>query len=147
MFLKQDLPKHIEGMAAVENLNKTLYKVIILYLKIIPILLGIFDFSNTLLSYYNIDMPVISYIAGISFLPLSFIYLASYVFKFCEYHRMPLHYIVVTNFINIYDMYVGVPLSDRGILSLYLIVAFISIIITIILYVKSNKKYSRKDNK
>lgn len=36
-----------------------------------------------------------------SFIPLLFMYVSSYVFQFCEYHRLPLHYIAVTNILNI----------------------------------------------
>lgn len=55
---------------------------------------------------------MLSYIGGISVIPLIFLYLASYMFRFCEYHRMFLHYIVFTWIINITDYYVGIPISD-----------------------------------
>lgn len=140
MYQKLGTPRRRENMAVVENLNKSLYKTTIFYLKIIPVLLAMFDFSNTLLSYFEIEVPVISYIADISFLPIIFIYLISYVFRFCEYHRMPLHYIVVNNLVCIYDEYVGIPVSDRNMLSIYIMILFISIITTIVIYVKSNKR-------
>ena len=53
---------------------------------------------------------MLSYIGGISVIPLVFLYLASYMFRFCEYHRMFLHYIVFTWIINITDDYVGIPI-------------------------------------
>ena len=40
-------------------------------------------FLNTVLSYLNIDIVLLSYIGGISLLPLLFIYLCSFVYKFC----------------------------------------------------------------
>ena len=74
-----------------------------------------------------------------------FIFISSYVFKFCEYHRMPLYYIIVNNLISIIDLYIGIPVSDYELLMIHSFVAGISIIITIILYVKCNKSAASKD--
>ena len=77
-------------MAVEESLrSKTLYKIEIGLLKIIPMILAGIYLSNTILSYFlNIDLIVLSYIGGISLLPLIFLYLSSYVFRFCIYHRV-----------------------------------------------------------
>lgn len=53
-----------------ENLSKRLYKTELYLLKILPALLALFYLVNILLSYFNIDIPVLSYIAGVSFIPL-----------------------------------------------------------------------------
>ena len=39
-------------------------------------------------------------------------YLSATVFRFCLYHKMFLHYILVTDIINIIDYYVGIPIED-----------------------------------
>lgn len=57
---------------------------------------------NTVSSYFGVDIPILASIAGMSLIPLIFMYISSYVFKFCEYHRMFLHYIAVNDIINIY---------------------------------------------
>ena len=67
---------------------------------------------NSILSYFNIDLYILSYIGGISIFTMVFLYLSSYVFKFCEYHRMFLHYVVVTWIINTIDYYIGIPIDD-----------------------------------
>ena len=111
-------------MAVEERLrNKTLYKLELYLLKVIPMLLALIAFLNTVLSYFDIDLVIWSYIGSVSLLPLIFLYMSSYVFKFCEYHRMFLHYVVVTNVLNVYDYYVGIPISDRELLVLHMIVA------------------------
>ena len=74
-----------------------------------------------------------------------FIFVSSYVFKFCEYHRVPLYYIIVNNLISIIDLYIGIPVSNYELLMIHSFVAGISIIITIILYVKFNKNTASKD--
>lgn len=67
---------------------------------------------NAILSYFGIDLYILSYIGGVSIFTMIFLYLSSYVFKFCEYHRMFLHYVVVTWVINIIDYYIGIPIND-----------------------------------
>lgn len=128
-------------MAVEERLrNKTLYKLELYLLKVIPMLLALIAFLNTVLSYFDIDLVIWSYIGSVSLLPLIFLYMSSYVFKFCEYHRMFLHYVVVTNVLNVYDYYVGIPITDRELLVLHMIVAGISLFVILYLYVKDTKK-------
>lgn len=129
------------------KLNIKLYKIELYLLKIIPMLLALVNFINIILSFNGIDIPFLSYIGGISFIPLIFLYISSYVFKFCEYHRMFLHYVVICNLINIYDYYIGIPIINKSLLILYLIIAGICLIIILYLYVKTNKKIITKTNR
>lgn len=80
-------------MAVEENLNKSIYKLLILMLKYIPMLISLVYVLNTALSYFYIDIPVLSNLAGMSILPWIFMYLSATVFRFCLYHKMFLHYI------------------------------------------------------
>lgn len=135
-------------MAVEERLkDKTLYKLELYLLKIIPMLLALIAFLNTVLSYFDIDLVIWSYIGSVSLLPLIFLYMSSYVFRFCEYHRMFLHYVVITNALNVYDYYVGIPISDRELIVLHMIITGISLFIILYLYVKSTKKSSTKSNR
>lgn len=130
-----------EDTAVVENLrSKILYKIELSLLKVIPMLLAFISLLNSILSYFNIDLYILSYIGGISLFTMVFLYLSSYVFKFCEYHRMFLHYIVVTWVINIIDYYLGIPLNNLEYLCLQMIIAGISLFLILYLYVRSNKK-------
>jgi hypothetical protein len=112
--------------------TKRLYKVEIYFLKVIPMLLALTALLNTLLSYFDIDVPLLSYIGGISLLPLLFLYLSSYVFKFCEYHRMFLHYVSVNWILNIIDYYWGIPVSNKNLFLLYMVIT--GIFLFLILY-------------
>lgn len=93
---------------------------------------------NTVLSYYDIDLEFLSYIGSCSILMVVYLYVSSYVFRFCKYHRMFLHYIVVNTAINTYDAYIGVPLSDRDLFAMYLSITGIFLFIILYLYVKSH---------
>ena len=129
----------------VENLrSKLLYKIELRLLKIIPMILAFTALLNSILSYFNIDLYILSYIGGISIFTMVFLYLSSYVFKFCEYHRMFLHYVVVTWIINTIDYYIGIPINDLEYLYLQMIIAGISLFIILLLYYKTNKKLCLK---
>ena len=116
--------------------NFTLHKFTLWFLKIIPMLLALVCFLNTLLSYFNIDAPILSYIGGVSVIPLLFLYLSSYAFRFCEYYRMFLHYVAINWILNIIDYYWGIPVSDKELFLLYMIIACISLFIILYLYLK-----------
>lgn len=117
--------------------NKTLYKIELYLLKVIPMIIAGLYLLNTILSYFYIDIPILSLIGGMSILPLLFLYVSSYVFKFCEYHRMFLHYIVISDSIAYIEYYTGGILSDRNFLLLHIIIA--GLFMYFILYLKFRK--------
>jgi hypothetical protein len=119
-----------------EKLDLHLYKWVIWILKIIPIVLTIICMLNILLSYYNIDLPFLSYL--MVFILFIFIYLASYAFKFCKYHRLFLHYVTINWLLNIIDYYWGIPVSNKEMLMIYVII--IGIFIFLLLYIHLRDK-------
>lgn len=84
-------------------------------------LLAAISLLDTILSYFYIDAPILSYIGGVSLLPLLFLYLSSYVFKFCIYHRLFLHYVSINVILNIYDYYIGIPVSNKEMFMIYMV--------------------------
>ena len=94
-------------------IDKTLYKIELLLLKYLSVTIGLCYLLNTILSYFGIDFIFLSIIAGLSILPAIFILVSSYVFKFCIYYRLPVYYAIVSDIINYYDLYIGIPLSNR----------------------------------
>lgn len=129
--------------------NRDLYKIELYLLKVMPMLLATIYLVNTVLSYYDIIVLALSYIGGLSFIPLVFMYISSYVFRFCSYHRMFLHYIVINDLINLIDYHYTLPISDWELLILHMSIAGISLFIILYLYVKGHsknvKKHSRQD--
>ena len=94
-------------------------------------ILAILYFVNTIISYFGIQIKLIAHI--FVFLCISFIYLASYVLRFCEYHRMFLHYVVVLYLLKCYDYYIGIPLNDFNLLIIYSCITFIALIVSLYL--------------
>lgn len=127
--------------------SKYLYKIEIFLLKILPMLIALLCLLNSILSYFKIDLVIFSYLGSVSILTLLFLYLSSYVFQFCEYHRMFLHYVLITWIINIIDYYVGIPINDLEYLCLQMIIAGISLFIILYLYVKTNKKATIRNSR
>lgn len=132
-------------MTMVERLrSKVLYKYELYLIKILPAIMAGLCLLNTVLSYFCIDLPILSYIGGISFLPLCFFYLSSIVFKFCIYHRLFIHYIALNWIMNVYDLYIGIPCNDRTLLSIYLIVTGIFIFLIVYFRQKAKKNGHKK---
>lgn len=123
-----------------EKLNKTLYKLELYLIKNIPVIMACICLSNTILSYNGIDLTILSYIGGTSLLELMFLYVSSYVFKFCIYHRLPIHYLSVNWILNTIDEYIGIPIANKPLLILYVIIAGITILL--MLYFKFKLKWN-----
>lgn len=127
-----------------EKLQNSLYKIELHWIKIIPMVMAAICFADTLFSYFNIDLPILSYLGGNSILTILFLYLSSYVFKFCSWHRMFLHYIVINNVVNWYDYEYGIPLDLKTMIVVQISIALI--FITIGLYLHQHDKNTRKRN-
>lgn len=126
--------------------SKSLYKVEMILLKFIPFVLAFTCFLNTVFSYFGIDLEFLAHIGGISLFTLLFLYVSSYVFKFCLYHRLALHYVVINNVLNIYDYYIGIPIDDRNLFIFYLVITFAFLTLILIDYVDNHKEYTELDN-
>lgn len=123
-------------------MNKRMYKLELICVKYVPILIALITLIDVILYYFDIDFELINYIASTSFLTMIPVYISSYVYKFCEYHRMFLHYIVVNKVVMMIDLYIGIPLGDFMLLVLYLIIAGIFAFLALYLH----QKYGGRKN-
>lgn len=89
--------------------------------------------SNTIY-YFGISTKfyyILSYLTGNSILTITLLYICSYVFKFCNWHR----FIITGNLVNvstvIIDVIIGIPISSKELLILYYIIATIFSLIAI----------------
>ena len=123
-------------------MNKRMYKLELICVKYIPILIALITLIDVILYYFDINFELINYVADTSFLTMIPMYISSYVYKFCKYHRMFLHYIVVNKVVMMIDLYIGIPLGDFMLLVLYLIVAGIFAFLALYLH----QKYGGRKN-
>ena len=114
-----------------------LHRALLISLKVIPMLLAMTALLNTTFSYFDIESEYLSYIMAA--LVLAFLYIASYAFHFCEYHRMFLHYFAINLILNTWDYYWGIPISDKGLFLLYMSITGISLFLILYLYLKSRR--------
>lgn len=110
----------------------------ILVLKVIPMLLAFCAILNMLFDFFGMDSGIFSVIGGISILPLLFLYLASYTFCFCVYHRMFLHYVLANNLVTAFDNYIGIPVDNVTLFMIHLIL--VGVFLFLILYFYKHEK-------
>ena len=123
-----------------KRIDKRWYKVTLGLLKVIPMLLATCDALNTLTCLLGYDLVIFSFIGGVSFLTLAFLYLVSYVFRFCIYHRMFLHYVLVNNIISTLEFTVGLPVSFLGLCCVFSINFCIFLFLILYFYKKEKLK-------
>lgn len=126
-------------------------KLFLLLIKYIPIMQMVGMLLNNTLYYFDINTTIsitFDFIIGNSFVNTFLIIVCSYMFNFCKWHRT----IIIANFINLliamFDAIIGIPISNAYLLSLYYIIASISIIIITINHInKANDKRTSKNIK
>lgn len=128
--------KKVEG-----GVGKSLYKIELLIIKVIPFIIMLCYVLNSTLSYFNLNGEIFSVIGGLSILTWIFLYVSSFVFKFCIYHRLPLYYILVSDILAYYDNIIGIPISNKELFVLN--IAIIGIFILLIVYFKFKQHESR----
>ena len=112
-------------------IEKNLYKLELIFIKILPLGIALCYLLNTILSYFGIDAVILSYIGGMSILPTAFILISSFVLKFCMYHRLPIYYIIVSDIFNYIDFYIGIPITTRDLFILNMLIAGIFIVLIV----------------
>lgn len=96
---------------------------------------------NSLLSYFDINGEILSVIGGQSILTWLFLYISSFVFRFCVYHRLPLYYILLSDILAYYDNIIGIPVSNKTLFVLN--ISLIGIFILLIVFFKFKQHESR----
>ena len=120
--------------------NKLLYKIFLIILKYIPAIITIFYILNTFLSFVGIDTFWVSYVSGISILTWIFLYISSFVFKYCKYHRLMLYYIALNDIITIIDYHYRIPVEDETLFMIHNILLGIFIILIVIKHATNHKR-------
>ena len=82
-----------------------IYKLELLSVKYVPMLIASMDFISNILAYFDIYLDITLFIGGSSILTTIPMYISSCVYKFCIYHKMAIHYIVVNKIVAFVDNY------------------------------------------
>lgn len=119
---------------------KRLYKINLFLLKFLPAIMAISYLLNTQVVLMNTIFQIIIHCVGLVIAPILFMYLSSIIFNFCNYHRMFLHYITLSEIIDVIDYYFYIPVPDVIINKIRLIIGIIFLTIAIIMYIKKRKE-------
>lgn len=118
--------------------HKRLLKVELFLVKVMPMIVSLAYLIIATSYCFGVDMSIMSSIAGMSLVPLLFMYVSSYVFGFCPYHRMFLHYIAFNDVISLMDAYIAI--QYRMFLAFCISIIGIALFIILYLYVKNHKR-------
>ena len=128
-------------MTAEENsLKRSNYKIFLFINKYLPYVISLLYMVNTLLSLFGIDLIIFSMLGGLSLLPIIYFISVSFTFKYCLYHRLPIYYIILNDSINWLDYHIGIPILDMYFIAGSVLLMFIFIVVTTILYLKEKKR-------
>lgn len=123
-----------------KSINKTLYKIFLIFIKYIPVILSINFICNLICNYFRLSLTLFSYLGGVSFIFIILLYLLSFVFKFCYLYRIPLHYITLGNVIGSLRQFNIITLPVLGMYRLYFIITGISLVVYVCLMYKNRNK-------
>lgn len=129
-----------------ETVNKQLYKVDLFLLKLAPVLMcggliiSTYGASFKIIAGFGIILQIVSHYLGLVIAPIAFMYISSYVFKFCNYHRMFIHYIAIIELMNVTNWYFKVPISDQLWNGIQDIITIVFFIITIFMYIRKRRQ-------
>lgn len=120
--------------------RKLAHKILLLLVRTLPALFAFLALLNTILSYFDIDLVILTYLGGVSVGTLILLYHLSYIFHFCLYHRLFIHYITLTFILNIIDYHWGIPVSDKGLFMIYMVIAGLFLFVILYLHMRELKK-------
>lgn len=127
-------------------INKNLYKVDLFLLKLLPMimcgsyLIASYGATFQITIGFGIVLQIVSHYLGLVLAPIAFMYISSYVFKFCNYHRMFIHYIAVIELMDVTNWYFKVPISNQLWNGIQDIITIAFIIITIFMYIRKRRQ-------
>lgn len=101
-------------------MRQNLYKLEILLLKILPVICAICTFINSIVFVSYSTYLILASMFYVSLIPWIFMYVSSFVFKFCKWHRMPLYYILTNNIFTIIYYCLNIPNSTFIIINIIL---------------------------
>lgn len=120
--------------------SKSVYKTTVKLLKLLPMIMVVSYFLMLLLFYTADRYIVIPHVLGTVIAPLVFIYLISYVFRYCTFHRMFIHYYAFIQLLNVIGHYHWLPTDGETTTLIHDGVTILFIIGAVIMYVIKFRK-------
>ena len=112
-------------------------------IKILPMIIAFIYILGTVLNYYDVNTVMLNLLGGMSFLPLVFLYVASFAFRFCEYHRMFLHYIAASDCINWLDYVINIPITNLQYLIMLVVLYGITCFVALFMFIRARGRLQK----
>lgn len=107
--------------------NLLSHKLLLILIKYIPHVIAIFYGIYNILGILGIDFIVAGYFIHMSFLPWIFMYLLSFIFRYCYVHRLPLYYILSSEILTTLDYLLDYSIEESIIIMSNLVLILIII--------------------
>ena len=127
---------------ATEEISKSLisHKFLLILIKYIPHIVALFYGVYNILGICGIDFIAAGYFIHMSILPWIFMYLLSFIFRYCYVHRLPLYYILSSEILTISDYLLNYSIEESIIIMSNLVLIFTTIFGYTFYYIKYKLK-------
>ena len=92
--------------------RKWKHMLVLTVLRWLPAVMAFSYVMNAYCARLGVPWQIFTHYLGLVIAPMGFLYIASYVFKFCWYHRVFIHYITVVDFLNVTNWYWKIPITN-----------------------------------
>lgn len=128
-------------------IDKRKHKLLIFVLKILPAIMAGSYVIEMISIFLGFGTQVLVNFIGMIVAPILFMYLASYVFKFCEYHRIFIHYVLILEILTTVKWYYPVIVTSQLVLNISFVLSGLLMLCVVFFNVyKMYKKYRRPSN-
>lgn len=128
----KEYPKETGG----PRMSRLSHKLALICVKYIPPIAALVDLISIILVFMDMGSFMLDYVFGTSVISLVPMYIMSYAFKFCKYHRMILNYILANRIVFLVDSLFKLSVEDISLFLIYLGIAGIFLILIIHDYLK-----------
>ena len=116
-------------------------RVVLLMMKATPVVAALCTALNSLLSYFDIDLIFLGYVA-ISFILVTW-YILSIYFKFCTFYRLLILYTLSAEGVNTIDYVHRLPVTDWGYFVLHCGIIGLFILIFTFIHVRDTRQLKK----
>lgn len=119
------------------NQKLNVHKLLVLTIKIYPMAIAVGYFCLFILHSFGIYIRIVDYFISQSYISILLLYLLSYVFQFCLYHRIFIHYVLIQNVISYIDEIYTIQVSDKQFLYIQMSLLFVVLVLALFGYLRN----------
>ena len=123
------------------------HKLLLILIKYIPHTIALFYGIYNILGILGIDFIIAGYFIHMSILPWIFMYLLSFIFRYCYIHRLPLYYILSSEILTTLDYLLDYSIEESVIIMSNLVLILAAIFGYTFYYIKYKLKKNERFQK